>query len=379
MCVPPVGATATRTGFARRESLPAPEAGHDTAGMNRTRVLHALLWGLGAAWMASIVWWAVPGRREPPAPAAAARAATPDPFAPDPELFPPKRPPGPRDWMAIFHEPHQSFADFLAGTPLRRSAQRNVIALQPLGDFDAADMALLDEISEAVAAFFQIEVRLSRTVPLPRDGFRVRAGAPGGKQHLTTDIMDRILRPRLPSDALCFLGITTADLYPASDWSFVFGEARGRLGVYSLARLRPSEHEIPDAAAARPLMRRRALQIVVHEASHILGIEHCVRSECVVNGANTLAESDRAPLEPCPLCLKKLHWSLGFDVQGRYAALRDLYARLGLHDEAAWLARRLQRLRTPASTSGDHVGGRAPPPQAAAATEAQRPDALLPP
>ena len=46
----------------------------------------------------------------------------------------------------------------------------------------------------------------------------------------------------------------------------------------------------------------------------------------------------------CAVDLRKLQWSIGFDVTRRYSALEKVYRANGLTDEADWLMRRLKNL-----------------------------------
>jgi archaemetzincin len=64
----------------------------------------------------------------------------------------------------------------------------------------------------------------------------------------------------------------------------------------------------------------------------------------VVNGSNHLRESDQRPLHLCPVCLRKLQHSIGFDVGKRYQALADFYRKVGFADEERWVRRRLVAL-----------------------------------
>jgi archaemetzincin len=64
-----------------------------------------------------------------------------------------------------------------------------------------------------------------------------------------------------------------------------------------------------------------------------------------MNGSNHLAESDRRPLHLCPVCLRKLQWSIGFDVVERYGTLEWVNRAAGFADEAEWLNQRIQALR----------------------------------
>ena len=64
-----------------------------------------------------------------------------------------------------------------------------------------------------------------------------------------------------------------------------------------------------------------------------------------MNGANHMEEADRWPLHVCPVCLRKLQRSIGFDVVARYQALERFYSAAGLADEAAWTRERLAEIR----------------------------------
>jgi archaemetzincin len=74
----------------------------------------------------------------------------------------------------------------------------------------------------------------------------------------------------------------------------------------------------------------------------MFGIEHCVWFRCLMNGSNHLAESDARPLHLCPVDLRKLQWSTGFDVVKRYRRLLDFHRQEGFEDEAQWLDKRLR-------------------------------------
>ena len=64
-----------------------------------------------------------------------------------------------------------------------------------------------------------------------------------------------------------------------------------------------------------------------------------------MNGSNHLGESDSRPLHFCPMCLRKLHQSVGLDILQRYEQLVDYCRQTGIDDEAEWLSRRLKWIR----------------------------------
>ena len=93
------------------------------------------------------------------------------------------------------------------------------------------------------------------------------------------------------------------------------------------------------------LLLRRSCKVLAHETGHVFGLAHCTYFSCLMNGSNHLVESDRRPLHLCPVCLRKLQWSIGFDVLKRYTELERLNRTNGFMDEAGWLSRRINTLR----------------------------------
>jgi archaemetzincin len=158
--------------------------------------------------------------------------------------------------------------------------------------------------------------------------------------------MNDVLLPRLPSDAVCYLGITMADLYPAPSWNFVFGEAsfNRRVGVYSLVRYTNRFWGRPETDASKRLFLQRSFKVLAHETGHMFSIAHCTANECLMNGSNSLDETDRGTIFLCPVCLHKLQFNLKLDVRRRYRQLREIYVRAGYDDLAEWLRRRLASL-----------------------------------
>ena len=107
--------------------------------------------------------------------------------------------------------------------------------------------------------------------------------------------------------------------------------------MYSFARYLPGE----AGPAAASLLLRRACKVLAHETAHLLGIAHCVFYSCLMNGSNHLAESDARPLHLCPVDLRKLQHSIGFDVAARYRRLRTFAGDAGFTDETRWLTAQL--------------------------------------
>ncbi len=236
-------------------------------------------------------------------------------------LHHPKRPPGPGDWLAIHREPGQTFEQYIASRPLRPSGKLNKIYIQPIGELTPGQQNVVNATAEYVGIFFGLPVRLLKPLPLDMIPSRARRRHPdwGMEQLLTSYILEKILVPQRPDDALAMLGLTAIDLWPGMGWNFVFGQASlgDRVGVWSIYR-----NGDPDASAREfTICLERTMKTAVHEIGHILGMMHCIAYECVMNGSNHREESDRRPLYLCPVCLKKLCWNLQLDPLARYEKL----------------------------------------------------------
>src|SRR5262249_6165386 len=127
---------------------------------------------------------------------------------------------------------------------------------------------------------------------------RRRPPRPGTEQLLTTSLLNGVLRPDRPDDALAYLAFTAGDLWPGMGWNFVFGQAslRERTGVWSLHR-----HGDPAGGPeAFRLCLRRTLATASHETGHILTMQHCTAFACNMNGSNSLEEAGRPAAAPLP-------------------------------------------------------------------------------
>lgn len=268
------------------------------------------------------------------------RAYTPD------DDFEPMAKPGPHDWLSVHFEPGQTFDEFVASGANRPTASRHIIYLQPLGGFTPEQSPPIEKLKTFANAYFQMQVKVLPQVELTAGQFRSRTNRfTGMRQVLTADILDW-LRGRLPEDAFCVLAITMVDLYPAETWNFVFGEAslHERVGVYSFARYNPAFYGKARPADFNTVLLRRSCKVLAHETAHMFGLLHCIYFRCVMNGSNHLDESDRRPIHLCPVCLRKLQYSIGFDVIKRYRALNEFYTSVGFVDEANWISNRLAKL-----------------------------------
>ena len=237
------------------------------------------------------------------------------------------------DWLAEHPESHQPFDLFLKQKPNRPNRERGTIYLLPLDEFDEY-VPQLEDIRDFMQRYFGMPTKVLPRHSFPPQRVTERTNPHTGKhQWLTSDVL-RELKPLLPKDAYCMLGVTMIDLYPDPKWNFVFGQATftDRVGIYSFARFDPKFWGNERTSEGRREMLRRSCHLIAHETGHMFGIRHCVYYQCVMNGSNSQLESDTHPLRACPVCMRKLQWSINFDPTERERELGEVYKRLGIND-----------------------------------------------
>lgn len=269
-------------------------------------------------------------------------------FEPDADFRPVPRP-GPNDWLTWHNEPGQTLDEYRASEPNRPDATRHVIYLLPLGEFPEETTPNMTALRTHAAAFFQMEVRVLPGY-YPHDlEFSPRKN-PRSKQRqvLTTEIL-AFLGTRLPADAYCLLGVTMNDLYPKASWNYVFGQAslEERVGIFSFARYDPAFWDDERGSNYRELILQRSCKVLTHETAHMFGLWHCIYFECVMNGSNHMAETDRQPQHLCPVCLRKLCHATGFDPVKRYRELAAFNRAQRWYDDLDFVNRQLARLDQP--------------------------------
>ncbi|MFO0908070.1 MAG: archaemetzincin [Isosphaeraceae bacterium] len=249
-----------------------------------------------------------------------------------------KHPPQPGEWLDKHREAGQSFDAYLASRPNRPDARHKILYVQPLGRPNPVEQKLMDATSDLLGRFFNVPVTVLPALGLdviPAEARRVHPEW-NVRQILSTHVL-RMLETRRPDDALAVIALTTADLWPGEGWNFVFGQAslQNRVGVWSTARL-------GDPNTEYDLVLLRTLKTALHETGHMLGIPHCTKYECGMNGSNHLPESDSQPLWFCPDDECKLWWACRDEPGPRYARLAAFADAHGMKAEADFWRRSAQ-------------------------------------
>lgn len=242
--------------------------------------------------------------------------------------------PVPGDWRLSYDEPSQSFLDYQKDKPKKAAAGKTVLYLLPIGSFTEKQNSILHSTREYLEIFFQLPTILLPAVSdssIPDSSKRTREG--NTVQLHTAYILEKMLKNKIPANGYALMAISEKDLYPGPSWNFVFGIASyaERIGVSSIARLQGNLASSSDYQ----LCLKRLSNVGAHEIGHMFSIHHCVGAACVMNGSNSLNETDRCPGRLCSACQQKLYWNTGYDNKKRLAELITWFKKNNFSEELA--------------------------------------------
>ncbi len=119
-------------------------------------------------------------------------------------------PPKPGEWLWQHDEPGQTYDEYRASDPVKPDARRRVLYIQPLGDFSETQQKILDRTAEYMHLYFGLPVKKLKPLSLDVIPQKARRTHPswGMDQILSTYVLDRVLIPRVPRDAVAVLALT---------------------------------------------------------------------------------------------------------------------------------------------------------------------------
>ncbi len=227
------------------------------------------------------------------------------------------------EWLFNHQERIQTLFDYHNSQPLAPNKILKTIYIKPIGEFSEPEWKQIQLTRLYLEEFFQLN-----TVVLPKVNNNVvpphaRRISQQHEQLLATYLRDTVVSMARPKDAIAILGITEMDLYPNDKWNFVFGLAsydKG-LAVNSIYRF----HKRPLTDKQFNLSLERLLKTASHEIGHMFGLTHCFEANCLMNGTNSLAETDRSIARLCSKCQQKLNSNLKYDNRKRLKALAAFF------------------------------------------------------
>jgi archaemetzincin len=241
-------------------------------------------------------------------------------------------PPAPGDWLYDRDEKGQSFEKFMKSKHIIPTKEANIIYLKPIGSFTALQTKQIELTREYLQIYFQLESKILETASnniIPDHARRI--GREEQEQLLAGYILDSVLKKDKPLNRIAVMGLTELDLFPSPSWNYVFGLASytQKIGVSSIYRLQ--DEKLTEANFN--LCLSRLLKVSSHELGHMFGLAHCIEANCVMNGTNSIPETDEHSIRLCSNCQKKINSGLKYDNKKRLNELAAYFKRNNLMRE----------------------------------------------
>jgi archaemetzincin len=240
--------------------------------------------------------------------------------------------PEPGEWLYSHKEKGQTFEQFEDSKHIIPTEDANIIYVKPIGNFTELQNKQIELLREYLEIYFQLETKIGERVSddiIPAHARRELTK--DYEQLLAGYILDSVLKKEKPLNGIALMGLTEKDLYPKPDWSFVFGLASysQKIGVSSIYRLQDEKLTEENFN----LCLSRLLKICSHEIGHMFGLHHCIDANCVMNGTNSLPETDEHSIRLCSWCQKKLNAGINYNNKKRLSELANFFQRNNLIEE----------------------------------------------
>jgi len=292
----------------------------------------------------------------------------------------------------------QTVDDFTRMERWKVSTARRKIFVLPLSFRAHSDSGMhpsLEQFVEFIETYFALPVSVleEATIKLDKRGKASLNGFPlgsslselGERRFDVLHILDYLF-DNVPKSAYCVLAITDEDIFEdEEDPNTIMGRGSGdRVGVVSLYRFTPAlsrpssvdhtknrnplqtplssieEDGEEDIVLESSLFLSRWLldtcKTLAHETMHMFGLDHCTHFICVMNANVSPLNDGQDPIHLCPICLRKLHLSIGFDPSKRFSELLQFYKKQGWMDEVQFVQDRveLHRNASPVASSSSY-------------------------
>lgn len=235
------------------------------------------------------------------------------------------------DWLFSRKEKGQTFEQYFNSKHIVPTKEANIIYIRPIGNFNALQKKQIQLTNEYLEIYFQLKTKTLEPISndvVPNSARRMIAE--GHEQLLAGYLLNDILKKEKPLNRIALMGLSELDLYPKPEWNYVFGLAsyRDKIGVSSIYRLQDGKLTSENFN----LCLSRLLKISSHEIGHMFGLYHCTNADCVMNGTNSMEETDRHSIRLCSVCQRKLNSCIPYDNEKRLTDLEKYFKKNDLID-----------------------------------------------
>jgi len=244
------------------------------------------------------------------------------------------------DWLYSRKEKGQTFEQYFRSKHIVPTKEANIIYIRPIGNFNSLQKKQIQLLNEYLEIYFQLRAKTLDPISNDIVPNSARRTVYGHEQLLAGYLLNDVLKEEKPLNRIALMGLSELDLYPKPEWNYVFGLAsyHDKVGVSSIYRLQDGEL----TAENFNLCLSRLLKISSHEIGHMFGLHHCINANCVMNGTNSMEETDRHSIRLCSVCQRKLNSCIAYDNEKRLTDLEKYFKKNNLTDEFGLMKKDLE-------------------------------------
>jgi archaemetzincin len=234
------------------------------------------------------------------------------------------------DWLYSHKEKGQTFEQYFVSKHIVPTKDANVIYIRPIGNFNSLQQKQIQLTNEYLEIYFQLKTKTLEPISndvVPNSARRMMSDH---EQLLVGYLLDDVLKEEKPLNTIALMGLSELDLYPKPEWNYVFGLASyyDKVGVTSIYRFQDEKLTSKNFN----LCLSRLLKTSSHEIGHMFGLHHCITADCVMNGTNSLSETDDSTIRLCSVCQRKLNSCIKYDNKKRLTDLEKYFKKNNLTD-----------------------------------------------
>ena len=194
---------------------------------------------------------------------------------------------------------------------LNHSNGQKIIALQPLGDYDTAQ---LTAVGKEISVFFNTRVLILDPVSVPRSFYSANKNSPWNDGYFS-DSLVLFLSMFINDTIMKIVGITHTNIYTLRKWNVPLDKKRPVLYVpytiFGLGYIGGNTSVVSDyrlQSVDRGLFENRLKKVILHELGHNLGLSHCAVDSCLMSETNgDIVKLNKTEGNYCKKCRQKLN------------------------------------------------------------------------
>jgi archaemetzincin len=188
---------------------------------------------------------------------------------------------------------------------------QNVIALQPLEDYDTGQ---LTTASKEISIFFNTRVLILAPVNVPQSFYSTK-NYPGNDGYFADSLLP-FLSKFINDTIVKVVGITHRNIYTLKKFTVQVDKKRsvlyGPYTIFGLGYVGGNTSVVSDyrlQSVDRGLFENRLKKVILHELGHNFGLSHCRVDSCLMSETNgDIVKLNKTGGNYCKQCRQKLNW-----------------------------------------------------------------------